>query len=103
MGFLNDLVEKQEQKQKDKEAKELEKFMKRYNLYDLDSEDLKQLRHIADDLVGNGLGKLGMKLSFDRTEEIAKVTYLSALVEQNWMIIRQLARMNKNLEELKNK
>lgn len=42
-----------------------------------------------------------MALSFAKAEEQAKVTYLSALVEQNWMIIRQLSRLNKNIEELK--
>jgi hypothetical protein len=35
-----------------------------------------------------------------KAEEQAKVTYLSALVEQNWMIIRQLSRLNKNIEKL---
>ena len=41
-----------------------------------------------------------MALSFAKAEEQAKVTYLSALTEQNWMIIRQLSRLNKNIEKL---
>lgn len=41
-----------------------------------------------------------MALSFAKAEEQAKVTYLSTAVEQNWMIIRQLSRLNKNIEKL---
>ena len=46
-------------------------------------------------------GGEGMALSFAKAEEQAKVTYLSAITEQNWMIIRQLSRLNKNIEGLK--
>lgn len=92
-------MQKIEQKQNDK----LQKLMNRYHLEDLDKEDLQLLENITSDLAGNGLGKAGMIFSFAKTEEIAKVTYLSALVEQNWMIIRQLAKLNKNLENLNNK
>lgn len=84
----------------DKDARELQKFMERYQLEDLDEKDLVVLRRISQDLVGNKFFKLGMALSFAKAEEQAKVTYLSALVEQNWMIMRQLARLNRNLETL---
>ena len=77
--------------------------MDRYQLEDLDEKDLVVLNKIASDLLGNSFIKTGMSLSFAKVEEQAKVAYLSALVEQNWMIIRQLSRLNKNIEELKNK
>ena len=86
-----------------KQEKQLEKFMQKYQLEDLDEKDLVVLQRIANDLVGNNLFKVGMALSFAKAEEQAKVTYLSTLVEQNWMIIRQLSRLNKNVEELKEK
>ncbi|WP_130807658.1 hypothetical protein [Senegalia massiliensis] len=88
-----------EEKQKEK----LQKFMERYQLEDLDEKDLVVLQKIAGDLAGNGAFKAGMALSFAKAEEQAKVTYLSALVEQNWMIIRQLSRLNKSIEDLNNK
>lgn len=84
----------------EKQQKELQVFMDRYQLDDLDEKDLVVLRRISQDLAGNKWFKAGMALSFARAEEQAKVTYLSALVEQNWMIIRQLSRLNKNLEKL---
>lgn len=84
----------------EKEAKEIEKFMERYGLDSLAPEDLNTVRKIAQDLAGNGCFKAGMALSFAKAEEQAKVTYLSALVEQNWLIINQLSRIS---ELLKNK
>ena len=86
-----------------KQEKQIEKYLKKYQLEDLDEKDLVVLQRIAYDLVGNNFFKAGMVLSFAKAEEQAKVTYLSTLVEQNWMIIRQLSRLNKNMEELKDK
>lgn len=92
-----------EKKTKDeKEQDKLQAFMDKYQLEDLDHKDLVVLQRIANDLVGNGFFKLGLALSFAKVEEQAKITYLSALVEQNWMIIRQLSRLNKSLEKLSN-
>lgn len=98
MGLFGEKKTKEE-----KQREKLQSFMERYQLEDLDEKDLIVLERIANDLVGNNLFKAGMALSFTKVEEQAKVTYLSALVEQNWMIIRQLSRLNKNIEELKEK
>lgn len=84
----------------EKQQEKLQKFMDRYQLEDLDEKDLVVLQRIATDLTGNTWFKAGMALSFAKAEEQAKVTYLSALAEQNWMIIRQLSRLNKNIEKL---
>ncbi len=84
----------------EKQQEKLQKFMGRYQLEDIDEKDLVVLQRIANDLVGNQFIKAGMALSFARAEEQAKVTYLSVLTEQNWIIIRQLSRLNKNIEKL---
>ncbi|MFW6047448.1 MAG: hypothetical protein ACOCP4_06675 [Candidatus Woesearchaeota archaeon] len=84
----------------EKQEEKLQKFMERYQLEDLDEKDMKVLEKIATDLTGNSFFKVGMALSFAKAEEQAKVGYLSALVEQNWMIIRQLSRLNKGVETL---
>lgn len=94
MGLFN------KESKEDKQAKKIKQFMDRYQLEDLDEKDLIVLQRIATDLTGNSFFKTGMALSFAKAEEQAKVTYLSALTEQNWMIIRQLSRLNKNIEKL---
>lgn len=100
---LSPIREKEEQKQMkglDKESQEIQQFMDKYNLHALGSEDLTTLKRIANDLAGNGFFKVGMAFSLAKAEEQAKVTYLSALVEQNWMIINQLGKLNNNIERL---
>ena len=95
MAFFN------RESKEDKEDRKLQEFMERYQLEDLDEKDLIVLQRIATDLSGNKWFKAGMAFSFAKAEDQATVGYLSALVEQNWMIIRQLSRLNKNLENLK--
>lgn len=97
MGLFN------KESRENKQAKKIQEFMDKYQLEDLDEKDLVVLQRIASDLAGNNFFKAGMALSFAKAEEQAKVTYLSALTEQNWMIIRQLSRLNKNIEKLLDK
>ena len=76
-----------------------EDLMEKYGLSNVDSRDAESIRKILNDIKANGLFKAGMALSFAKGEEQAKVTYLSALVEQNWIIIRQLDRLNKHFSK----
>ena len=87
----------------EKKQEQLTKFMEKYHIDELDPKDLEIVKNIANDLAGNGFLKAGMALSFSSAPDQAKVTYLSALVEQNWLIINQLSRLNKNIEKLQNK
>lgn len=86
--------------QEEKRQKQVEKFKQKYNLDTLNEKDLDLVMKVANDLAGNGFFKAGMALSFAKAEEQAKVTYLSALIEQNWIIINQLSRLNSNIEKL---
>lgn len=96
MALFNKSPEEKEEKQQ----KEIAKFMEKYQLEDLDEKDLVVLKKIANDLAGSDLMKTGVKLTFGtKPEENLKISYLNTLVQQNWMIIRQLSRLNKNLEE----
>ena len=88
--------ETKEEKQKRKEKELLD----RYGLSEVDQKDIQSIKKIINDLSGNGLLKAGMALSFASEEEQAKVTYLSALVEQNWIIIRQLDRISRKLDSI---
>lgn len=95
MGLFNSKENKEEKKQQ-----EIEKFMERYQLNEISDQDLVIIKKIATDLMGNNLLKAGMALSFAKAEEQAKVTYLSALVEQNWIMIRQLSNISSKLDKL---
>lgn len=99
MGIFGSKEDKLE-KQRQQEQEELNKLMAKYNLKNMDTEDLKVLKRISNDLSANGLFKMGMALSFAKGEEQAKVTYLSALVEQNWLMIKQLSDLNNKLDKL---
>ena len=95
MGLFNSKENKEEKKQQ-----EIEKFMERYQLDEISDQDLVIIKKIATDLMGNNLLKAGMALSFAKAEEQAKVTYVSALVEQNWIMIRQLSNISSKLDKL---
>lgn len=84
----------------EKEQEQLQKFMDKYNLDTISPQDLTVVQRIANDLAGNGFLKVGLALSFSKAEDQAKITYLSALVEQNWLIINQLSRLNAGIEKL---
>lgn len=82
----------------EKQEKQIQAMMNRYGLDRLSEEDFKSCQKIFYDLAGLGLMKTGMALSFAKGEEQCKVGYLSALVEQNWIIIRQLDEMNQRFD-----
>lgn len=92
--------ETKEEKRIRKQQEEMQKFMEKYNLNEVKEDDLVVLRRIASDLAGNGFLKAGMALSFAKAEEQAKVTYLSALVEQNWLMIKLLSEINGKLDKI---
>lgn len=57
-------------------------FVEKYKLESLDVEDIKKLYEVL---------------------KTAKLSYGQELIEQNFIIIKLLDRLNKNIEELKNK
>ncbi|MCK8818206.1 hypothetical protein MWH28_12645 [Natroniella sulfidigena] len=94
MGFFGS------KNKKEKQNKKVKKFMNKYKLNNIDKEDLEILEEISNDLTGLGLMKAGMTLSFSSADKQATVGYLSALVKQNWVIIRKLDEINKSLDKL---
>lgn len=77
----------------DKEAKneeKINKMMAKYGLEKLSPEYAEKVKVIQSELLGIGLMETGMKLSMAKAEEQMKVSYLHAIYEQNWMIIRLL-------------
>lgn len=83
-----------------KEDKKAQKYLEKKGLENLESNVDPQVKQIAADLAGNGLTKLGMALSFAKAEDQATLGYLSAQVEQNWIIIKQQDEILKELRRL---
>jgi len=93
--------EEKEKERQQKQQEELNEFMDKYHLNDLDERDLSALRSIAVNLTyAKMVGYKSLTSPVKAPEEIIKIDTLNALFEQNWLIIRQLSRINKNIEEL---
>lgn len=94
MGFFKTSEEKQ-----DKEDKKIEKFLEKYNigdLEDLEEKDREAVKRIALSLMGTGFMSTGMTLSLQgKAYEVLPVYYLEAIMQQNFMIYRQLVKLNK--------
>jgi len=80
----------------DKIARKTQAMMEKYGLEYLDQKDLESVRSIGYALMGNNMIELGTALSGSGVD-VAKMSYLRALIEQNWIIIRQLDRLNKKI------
>lgn len=83
----------------DKTTRKVHDMMEKYGLSELDLKDLESVQSISSSLMGNSLIELGTALQGNSTDA-AKMSFLRALVEQNWIIIRQLDRLNKRLDNL---
>lgn len=69
--------------------------LKKHHLENISEEYAEAVKEINMELLGTGAMEAGTKLSFGKTEELLKISYLRTLVEQNWLIIRQLDALNK--------
>ena len=93
------LFKEKESKEDKQERKELE-LMEKYGLDELtDPRDIESVRKIVSELVGTGLMETGMKLAMANAGDQLKVSYLRATMEQNFIIIRQLEKLNKLLDK----
>lgn len=81
-----------EQKQED--------LLSKYGLTDLSNkEDLASVQKIAQELTGSGLMEAGMKLAMAKPAEQLPISLQRAIMEQNFIMIRQLDRITKLLEK----
>ena len=87
---------KQKETKEEKQARKEQELLEKYGLQELsDPQDVASVRKIAQELTGTGLMETGMALSMGSGADQVKVSYLRALVEQNFIIIRQLDRISK--------
>jgi hypothetical protein len=85
-----------------KAAEKEQKLLEKYNLTALsDPEDIESVRKIVSELVGTGLMELGLALGAGSEKDILKMqlNFQRAIVEQNFIIIRQLDKIAKSLEK----
>lgn len=77
----------------------MQKVLAKYGLEDLNDErDYMAVQQIAKELLGSGLMDAGVRLSmFTKTTDQLQIIYQRAIVEQNWIIIRQLDRIARGL------
>lgn len=87
--------ETKEEKQQRKAAA----LMAKYGLQNLSSEYQDAVKDISTELAGTGLIEFGATLSGMKSEEQLKVSYLNALIQQNWIIMRQLDEISKLLQK----
>ena len=82
-----------------KREQKTQALMQKYGLEDLsDPRDKQAVQNIATNLMGNKLIELGAALQGNGADA-AKMSYLNATMEQNFIMIRQLDRIAKSLEK----
>ena len=84
----------------DEQAKKERKLLKKYGVDELsDPRDMESVKKIAQELVGTGLQEAGMKIAMAKPEVQLPVSYQRAIMEQNFIIIRQLDKIAKLLDK----
>ncbi len=94
MGLFNTNNETKEEKQKRK----MQETLNKYELNNLDSEYANAVKNISLALAGNNLIELGSTLGMTSAENLT-TSYLKAIVEQNFIMIRQLDEISKKLSK----
>lgn len=93
------LFKSEDEKKAEREEK-LNNMMAKYELNELEDKYKNAVKNINTELSGAGVMGLGNMLSFDeKTAARINSYYLSSLVQQNWIIIRQLNEISKKLDK----
>lgn len=94
MGLFNTNNETKEEKQKRK----MQETLNKYELNNLDPKYANAVNNISLALTGNNLIELGSTLGMTSAENLT-TSYLKAIVEQNFIMIRQLDEISKKLNK----
>lgn len=93
------LFKSEEEKQQAKDEK-VQKLLDKYELNNLSKDYVNAVQQINSELAGSGLTEFGALLSKDTNASLRVQTqFLNALVQQNWIIIRQLNEINQKLKK----
>ena len=95
MAFFKSADDKAQEAQDKEQA-----MLAKYGLENLgDPQDAASVRKIVAELAGSGLMEAGLKLGMAKAEVQLPISYQRAMVEQNFIIIRQLDKLAKLLEK----
>lgn len=97
MGLFGD--NKNKETKEEKKERKIREMMSKYDLDNLSSEYYSNVRNIYYGLMGTGMMEFGASLSGMKSEDSLKISYLNALIEQNWIIIKQLDSISKKLDD----
>ena len=82
------------------QARKEKELLEKYGIGNLTNpDDLASMKKIATELAGSGLAELGMKISMKSPEVMLPISYQRTIMEQNFIIIRQLDRIAKLLDK----
>lgn len=97
------LFESKEEKQQKREEK-INQLLSKYELNNISKEYINAIQNINAELSGTGLIEFGSFLSYsDKDTQRLHSYYLNALIQQNWIIIRQLNEISAKLSSNENK
>lgn len=85
------------------EEEKLQALLEKYGVDDLrDPRDLEAVTNIASNMMSSNLMTVGMALK-GKSEVIAQVGFLRTMVEQNFIMIRQLDKISRQLARISKK
>lgn len=91
---------KSNEERQEAQAQKAAKLMARYGLENIDPQYADAVRKIATELAGSGLSEFGALLSNDdKAMNRAQTQFVRAILEQNFIIIRQLDQISYLLEQ----
>lgn len=76
-----------------KQEEKLERLMRKYHLEDVSRDIAPQVKEINTELIATGMMEAGMKLSMAKADDLLKISYLNAIMKQNFIIIRLLDKI----------
>lgn len=94
MGLFNNNSESKEEKRERK----MQEILTKYELNNLSTDYANSVKNISLALSGNDLIELGATMGMKPAENLT-TSYLKAIVEQNFIIIRQLDEISKKLSK----
>lgn len=78
----------------EKKEEKVQEFLEKYGLQELtDPRDKESVYQIAYKLAGSNLINIGTAIN-GLPQDVAKISMLQTIAEQNWIIIRQLDKLN---------
>lgn len=85
----------------EKQARKEQEMLAKFGLEELSNpQDIASMKNIVKELAGTGLIETGVSLGGGTERDIQKLQmfYLRAILEQNFIMIRQLDRITKNTQ-----